>query len=72
MPGNVLRSGEDVFLDDMHLYELADKLNIDIIVPESSGKDLLEAIIRKDYERKDCNVANFVYVKCYKNRIKEK
>lgn len=56
----------------MHLYELADKLNIDIIVPESSGKDLLEAIIRKDYERKDCNVANFVYVKCYKNRIKEK
>lgn len=72
LPGNVLRSGEDVFLDDMHLYELADKLNIDIIVPESSGKDLLEAIIRKDYERKDCNVANFVYVKCYKNRIKEK
>ena len=72
LPGNVLRSGEDVFLDDMHLYELADKLNIDIIVPESSGKDLLEAIIRKDYERKDCNTANFVYVKCYKNRIKEK
>ena len=72
LPGNVLRSGEDVFLDDMHLYELADKLNIDIIVPESSGKDLLEAIIRKDYEKKDCNVANFVYVKCYKNRIKEK
>lgn len=72
LPGNVLRSGEDVFLDDMHLYELADKLNIDIIVPESSGKDLLEAIISKDYERKDCNTANFVYVKCYKNRIKEK
>lgn len=72
LPGNVLRSKEDIFLDDMHLNELADKLGIDIIVPDSSGKDLLDAIIYENYEKKECNISNFVYVKCYKNRIKEK
>ncbi|MDE6209742.1 MAG: DUF512 domain-containing protein [Lachnospiraceae bacterium] len=70
LPGNVLRSGEDVFLDDMHLYELADKLNINIVIPENSGKDLLEAILCEDYENSTYNEANFVYVKCYNNRNK--
>lgn len=67
LPGNVLRSGEDVFLDDMRLSELADKLGVDIVVPESSGAALLEAMTVRDYEKKDSNVSNFVYVKCYKN-----
>ena len=68
LPGNVLRSGEDVFLDDMHLYELSDKLSIDICVPESSGMSLLEAVLAKEYNNKEYNKANFVYVKYYKDR----
>lgn len=68
LPGNVLRSGEDVFLDDMHLYELSDKLSIDICVPESSGAALLDAVLTKDYKNKEYNKANFVYVKYYKDR----
>ncbi len=68
LPGNVLRSGEDVFLDDMHLSELADKLNIDIVVPDSSGDSLLKAIVTDNYENTSYNKSNFVYVKCFPNR----
>lgn len=70
LPGNTLRSGEDVFLDDMHLYELADKLNINIVIPKNSGEDLLNAILSMNYENSSYNEANFVYVKCYSNRNK--
>lgn len=68
LPGNVLRSGEDVFLDDMHLSELSDKLNIDIVIPENTGDNLLKAIVTKNYENTDYNESNFVYVKCFPNR----
>ena len=68
LPGNVLRSGEDVFLDDMTLSELSEKLGVDIVVPGSNGEDLLDAIIREDYSNLDFNESNFVYVKCFPNK----
>ena len=68
LPGNVLRSGEDVFLDDMTLSELSEKLGVDIVVPGSNGEDLLNAIIREDYTNSDFNESNFVYVKCFPNK----
>ena len=68
LPGNVLRSGEDVFLDDMTLSELSEKLGVDIVVPGSNGEDLLDAIIREDYSNSDFNESNFVYVKCFPNK----
>lgn len=68
LPGNVLRSGEDVFLDDMTLSELSEKLGVDIVVPGSNGEDLLDAIIREDYSNLDFNESNFVYVKYFPNK----
>lgn len=47
LPCNLLRSGEEVFLDDMTLDELKMALQVKIDIVKSSGQDLLDAI-RKD------------------------
>ena len=41
LPCNLLRSGEEVFLDDMTLDELKTALQVDIDIVKSSGQDLL-------------------------------
>ena len=71
LPANVLRSGEEVFLDDMTLTELSNELNVPIIVPNSSGEHLLKAIVEQ-YDNKSFNEANNVYIKCYPHIEKEK
>ena len=40
LPCNVLRSGEDVFLDDVHLPEVEKALQVPIYIVKSSGRDL--------------------------------
>ncbi len=45
LPSNVLRSGEDVFLDDMTLGELESALQVPINIVKSSGYDFLNTII---------------------------
>lgn len=45
LPQNVLRSGEDVFLDDMHLTELEQTLQIKADIVKSGGCDFVEAIL---------------------------
>lgn len=45
MPENVLRSGEDVFLDDMRVGELEKALQVPINIVKSSGTDFVEAIL---------------------------
>ena len=45
LPQNVLRSGEDVFLDDMHLYELENALQVHVDIVKSSGYDFIDAIL---------------------------
>ena len=44
LPCNMLRSQEDVFLDDMTVKELSHKLGLPITIVGSSGEDLLHAI----------------------------
>ncbi|MCM0648744.1 DUF512 domain-containing protein [Clostridium swellfunianum] len=44
IPRNMLRSGEDVFLDDITLNELENTLNRKIIITDYSGEDLIEKI----------------------------
>ena len=58
LPKNLIRDGEDVFLDDMHLKELGEKLNVNIGLTGSSGKDLLDGIIygKIYYSRHDNNI----------------
>ena len=41
LPCNLLRSGEEVFLDDMTLTELKTALHVEIDIVKSSGQDLL-------------------------------
>ncbi len=44
LPCNVLRSGEEVFLDDMTLKELAGALQVKIDIVKSSGQDFVSQI----------------------------
>ena len=45
LPQNVLRAGEDYFLDDMTRAELEKALQVPINIVKSSGYDFLEAIV---------------------------
>lgn len=46
LPQNVLRSGEDVFLDDMHLAQIEGALQVKVDIVKSSGYDFVESILR--------------------------
>jgi len=45
LPCNMLRSGEEVFLDDITVTELEEALGVPITIVESSGQDLLNAML---------------------------
>ncbi|WWR14762.1 DUF512 domain-containing protein [Lachnospiraceae bacterium JLR.KK008] len=45
LPENVLRSGEEVFLDDMTLSELGSALQADINIVKSSGYDFVKQLV---------------------------
>lgn len=45
LPQNVLRSGEEVFLDDLTLTELEESLQVPIYIVKSSGYDFVEAVL---------------------------
>ncbi|MBO5093708.1 MAG: DUF512 domain-containing protein [Lachnospiraceae bacterium] len=47
LPQNVLRSGEEVFLDDMTLTELSDALQAKINIVKSSGHDFVEKLLKE-------------------------
>ena len=61
---NMLRMGEDVFLDDVKLDEAKKALGMRIVPVDSRGEDLLRAFLEPDYHthRDD---TGFVYVKAY-------
>lgn len=45
LPENVLRSGEDVFLDDITVSELESALQVPVDIVKSSGQDFIDAVI---------------------------
>ena len=45
LPQCILRSGEDVFLDDMHVPDLEKSLQVPIDIVKSSGWDFVEAVM---------------------------
>ena len=47
LPCNVLRSGEDVFLDDIHVPEVEKALQVPVNIVKSSGYDFVNAILDK-------------------------
>lgn len=73
LPFNIVRSGEEVFLDDVTLTDVANELNTPCYVINNTGRDFVKAIIEDDetikkcsYEKENCD--NFVYITAYPNR----
>ncbi len=46
LPCNLLRSGEEVFLDDMTLTEMKNTLQVPIDIVESNGRHLMECMLK--------------------------
>ena len=46
LPQNVLRSGEQVFLDDVTLAELEKALQVEVDIVKSSGYDFVDAVLK--------------------------
>lgn len=47
LPCNMLRDGEEVFLDDTTLSSVKESLQVEVDVVKSSGQDLIDAILRE-------------------------
>ncbi|MDO4647862.1 MAG: DUF512 domain-containing protein [Eubacteriales bacterium] len=45
LPCNMLREGEEVFLDDMTIQELSQALHVKIVVVGTDGRDLVDAVL---------------------------
>ena len=45
LPQCVLRSGEDVFLDDLHVADVENALHVKLDIVKSSGQDLLASLL---------------------------
>lgn len=50
LPVNVLRSGEDVLLDDMHINEIEKTLQVPVRIVQSNGNDLFDALVSQGIE----------------------
>lgn len=50
LPVNVLRSGEDVLLDDMHINEIEKTLQVPVRIVQSNGNDLFDALVTQGIE----------------------
>ena len=46
LPENILRSGEDVFLDDIHVWELERALQVPVNIVKSSGHEFVDAVLK--------------------------
>ena len=64
IPINMLRSGEQVFLDDMTVEDVEKALNMQVVAVEAGGRDFIEAIINPEYCSARDN-ENFVYIQAY-------
>lgn len=45
IPCSMLKGDEEIFLDDMTLEELSEALNTEIVIVDTGGHDLVEAVI---------------------------
>ncbi len=64
LPANLLRSGEQVFLDDVTVADVEEALGMRVVTAEPGGKDFIETVINPGY----CsgrNNENFVYIQAY-------
>ena len=45
IPCNMLKMDEDIFLDDISVEELSRKLNVEIVIVDEGGSDLVSAVL---------------------------
>jgi putative radical SAM enzyme (TIGR03279 family) len=64
IPSNMLRVGEQTFLDDITVSDVEKALGIKVMIVESGGKELIDAVISDGY-RTERNNEKFVYIKAY-------
>ena len=64
IPGNMLRSGEQVFLDDLTVQDVEQALDVQVSAVESGGKDFIDAVLNEQYAMEREN-DNFVYIQAY-------
>ena len=64
IPGNMLRSGEQVFLDDVTVSQVEQALGLSVTAVEAEGQDFVDALLDPAY-RMDRENEGFVYVRGY-------
>ena len=67
IPCNMLRSGEQVFLDDITVQDVERALHLTVKAVEPGGQDFVAAVLDPDYRMEREN-ENFVYVQGYADR----
>ena len=50
LPSNMLRMGENVFLDDITVEQVEDSLQVPVDIVKSSGGDLVDALLHPRHE----------------------
>ena len=70
IPSNMLRMGEQVFLDDLTVQDVERELGMKVVAVESGGREFIDAILDPEYRMERKN-DNFVYIQAY-DRNKEK
>ncbi len=73
LPYNIVRSGEEVFLDDVTLSEVAVKLNTPCYVINNGGDSFIKAILADDEQiinisKQKTDSDNFVYITAYPDK----
>lgn len=66
IPANMLRSGEQIFLDDVTVQDVERALGLSVIVAEPTGRAFVEAVLHPDYRMgRENDGETFVYVQGY-------
>lgn len=70
LPHNIVRSGEEVFLDDVTLTEVAKALDTPCYVINNSGEAFVKSVLEDDINiiNKNQECDNFVYITAYPDR----
>lgn len=64
IPSNMLRIGEQVFLDDLTVQDVEQALGLPLVASGARGKDFIEAILNPKFSDTRDN-GNFVYIQAY-------
>ena len=64
IPSNMLRTGEEVFLDDMTVQQVEEVLGMHLTAIEPGGQDFVDAVLDEEYQMEREN-EEFVYVNAY-------